>query len=179
AQNESGQKGSFKAGLIICVLSGIFSAMLNLAFTFSKPLAQAAALAGASQGGAQNFVWLIALVGGFIANGIYTCFLLTRNHTWKKFTMPRSGVLALTGLGMAFLWYGGVLFYGRGAGDMGEIGTVVGWPIFMATMIIFSSIWGFVTDEWKGASARAKAYMLAGVIVLIVASGLSGAANQM
>ncbi len=62
---------------------------------------------------------------------------------------------------------------------MGEIGTVVGWPIFMATMIIFSGIWGFVTGEWKGSSSQARWYMLAGLIVLVIASGVSGVANQM
>jgi L-rhamnose-H+ transport protein len=177
--NEAGQKGSFKVGLLICIFSGIFSCMLNLAFSFSKPVAHAATLAGASAGGAQNFVWMVALLGGFIANAVYTSFLLRRNKTWKNFTMPSSGRVALLGFVMGLLWYAGVIFYGRGAGIMGELGTVVGWPIFMATMIIFSTIWGFVTGEWKGSSSQAKWFMLAGLIVLIAASGISGWANKM
>ncbi len=179
AHNEAGQKGSFTVGLLICIFSGIFSCMLNLAFSFSKPITQTALLAGANAGGAQYFFWMVALVGGFIANAIYTLFLLGRNRTWKNFTLPKSGRVFLIGLGMALLWYGGVVFYGRGAGLMGEIGTVVGWPIFMATMIIFSGIWGFVTGEWKGSSSQARWYMLAGLIVLVIASGVSGVANQM
>ncbi|MGH9470436.1 MAG: L-rhamnose/proton symporter RhaT [Terriglobia bacterium] len=177
--SPAGQKGSFKVGLLICVFSGIFSCMLNLAFSFSKPVAQAAVLAGASQGGAQNFVWMIALGGGFIANAVYTCFLLGRNRTWKNFTMPKSSRVALIGLVMALLWYWGIILYGRGAGIMGSLGTVAGWPIFMATMIIISTIWGFGTGEWKGSSSQAKWYMLAGLVVLIVASGISGFANNM
>ncbi len=179
ASNESGQKGSFMTGLLICIFSGIFSCMLNLAFSFSKPIANAAVLGGATAGGAQDFVWMVALVGGFIANAIYTFFLLTRNRTWKLFGMPKSGRAWLVGIWMAVLWYGGVLLYGRGAGLMGELGTVAGWPIFMATMIIFSTIWGFVTGEWKESSSLAKRLMLAGLIVLIVASGISGVANKM
>lgn len=179
AENQSGQKGSFRVGLLICIFSGIFSCMLNLAFSFSKPVAQAAVLAGASEGGAQNFVWMITLVGGFIANAVYTCFLLRRNNTWKNFTMPKSARVALLGFLMGLFWYAGVLFYGRGAGIMGEIGTVAGWPIFMATMIIFSTLWGFLAGEWKGSSKQAKWFMVAGLIVLVVASGLSAVANQM
>lgn len=179
AENQAGQKGSFKVGLLICIFSGIFSCMLNLAFSFSRPVAHAAVLAGAGEGGAQNFVWMVALLGGFIANAVYTSFLLGRNRTWKNFTMPKSGRVALLGFTMGLLWYAGVLFYGRGAGIMGELGTVAGWPIFMATMIIFSTIWGFVTGEWKGSSAPARRFMLAGLIVLIIASGISGAANRM
>jgi L-rhamnose-H+ transport protein len=179
ATGESGQKGSFKAGLLICVFSGIFSCMLNLAFSFSRPVAQAATLAGAKPANAQYFVWMIALGGGFIANLVYTVFLLQRNSTWRNFTMPRSGLVALLGIGMGLLWYFGVVLYGGGAGIMGELGTVAGWPIFMATMIVFSTIWGFAMGEWKGSSSEAKWYMLAGLIVLIVASGISGVANQM
>ncbi|MGH9444265.1 MAG: L-rhamnose/proton symporter RhaT [Terriglobia bacterium] len=179
ATGESGQKGSFKVGLLICVFSGIFSCMLNLAFSFSQPVKQAAILAGAKPVDAQYFVWMIALGGGFIANLVYSCFLLQRNRTWKNFTMPRSGLLALLGIGMGLLWYFGVILYGSGAGIMGELGTVAGWPIFMATMIVFSTIWGFLTGEWKGSTSEAKWYMLAGLIVLVVASGISGLANQM
>lgn len=179
AQAESGQKGSFKAGLAICVASGIFSSMLNLAFSFSKPLAVAARSIGASSTAAQNYIWMVALGGGFLANGIYTCFLLTRNRTWRNFAMPKSAKVFMIGVVMALLWLWGMVFYGRGATLMGEIGTVAGWPIFMATMIIFSGIWGFVTGEWKGSSSRAKWYMGAGLITLVIAAGLSGIANRM
>lgn len=178
-ETTPGQKGTFKVGLLICIFSGIFSAMLNLAFSFSKPVAQAAMLAGASQNGAQNFVWMLALGGGFIANALYTGFLLSRNRTWKNFTMPKSARIALVGLVMALLWYWGIILYGRGTGIMGTLGTVAGWPIFMATMIIISTIWGFATGEWKGSSSQARWYMLAGLIVLVVASGISGVANNM
>jgi hypothetical protein len=53
------------------------------------------------------------------------------------------------------------------------LGTIVGWPVFVSSMMIFSTIWGFVTGEWKNSSTQAKRYMLAGLIVLVVASGFS------
>ncbi|MGH9402713.1 MAG: L-rhamnose/proton symporter RhaT [Terriglobia bacterium] len=179
ANAESGQKGSFRAGLIICIFSGIFSAMLNLAFSFSKALEDAAKSFGASSNGAQNYVWMVALGGGFIANAIYTCYLLSRNKTWRNFALPKSGRVFLIGLAMALLWVWGMIFYGRGATVMGELGTVVGWPVFMATIIIFSGIWGFVTGEWKGSSSRAKWYMTVGIVVLVAASALLGVTNRM
>lgn len=179
ARSETGQKGSFRAGLIICIFSGIFSAMLNLAFSFSKALEDAAETYGASGSGAQNYVWMVALGGGFIANAVYTCFLLSKNKTWGNFLMPKSGRVFLIGLAMALLWLWGMVFYGRGATVMGELGTVIGWPLFMAVIIIFSGFWGFVAGEWKGSSAGAKWYMAAGIIVLVAASGLLGVTNKM
>jgi L-rhamnose-H+ transport protein len=172
------EKGSFRAGLAICVFSGIFSAMLNMAFAFSQPMVQAGLQTGASNFGALNAVWMVALAGGFVANGVYTGFLLMRNRTWSNFALPRTGLFWFYGLVMGVLWTGGVVLYGRGAASMGKVGAVVGWPLFLAVMILASTIWGFVTGEWKGSSSRAKQYMLAGMVVLLVASALVGVANH-
>jgi len=62
---------------------------------------------------------------------------------------------------------------------MGQVGAVIGWPLFLAVMILASTIWGFVTGEWKGSSSQAKQYMVAGMVVLLVASALVGVANHM
>lgn len=83
------EKGSFGAGLAICVFSGIFSAMLNMAFAFSQPMVKAGMETGASNFGALNAVWMVALTGGFIANAVYTGYLLTRNKT-VKLCFPRN-----------------------------------------------------------------------------------------
>jgi L-rhamnose-H+ transport protein len=171
--------GSFATGLAICVMSGIFSSMLNLAFAFSQPVAQAAVAGGASASAALNAVWMIALAGGFLANAFYTSYLMTRNRTWKNFALPRTGRFWLIGLVMGALWYFGVVLYGRGAASMGDIGSVIGWPVFLAAMIVFSSLWGFVTGEWKGASAPAKRFMAGGFVVLMLACALLGIAHRM
>lgn len=176
---NSVQQGSFGVGLAICIFSGIFSSMLNLAFAFSQPLVKAGLGTGASEFGALNAVWMVALAGGFLANGIYTGYLLTRNKSWACFTLPGTGRFWLYGLIMGVLWTGGIVLYGRGAASMGEVGAVIGWPLFMATMILASTIWGFLTGEWEGSSKQAKQYMLVGLIVLMIASGLVGLANNM
>ncbi|TAM81111.1 MAG: hypothetical protein EPN47_14655 [Acidobacteria bacterium] len=173
------EKGSFGAGLAICVFSGIFSAMLNLAFAFSQPVVKAGMEAGASNFGALNAVWMVALGGGFIANAGYTGYLLIRNKTWGLFTLPGTGRAWSIGLGMAVLWTGGIILYGRGAASMGQIGAVIGWPLFMAIIIFVSTLWGFASGEWKGSSHEARKYMLAGMVVLLVASALVGVANHM
>jgi L-rhamnose-H+ transport protein len=173
------EKGSFGVGLAICIFSGIFSAMLNMAFAFSQPMVNAGMETGATNFGALNAVWMVALGGGFIANAGYTGYLLIRNKTWANFTLPGTGKSWSIGLGMAILWTGGVILYGRGAASMGQIGAVIGWPLFMAVIIFVSTIWGFVSGEWKGSSHQAKQYMVAGMVVLLVASALVGIANHM
>ena len=173
------EPGSFGAGLAICIFSGIFSAMLNMAFAFSQPVVRAGMETGASNFGSLNAVWMVALAGGFIANGGYTGYLLTRNKTWRNFTFPATGRSWAIGLAMSVLWTGGIILYGRGAASMGQIGAVIGWPLFMAIIIFVSTIWGFVSGEWKGSGRQARQYMVAGMIVLLVASALVGLANRM
>ncbi len=172
------QQGGFAAGLAICIFSGIFSAMMNFAFAFSQPISQAAMNVGAKASSALNAVWLITLAGGFIPNLAYTAFLLNHNRTWGNYLLPKTRPFWLIGLGMAILWFVGLIFYGWGATDMGSIGAVIGWPLFMAVLILASTVTGFVTGEWKGASTRTKEWMGAGLLVLIIASALLGIANR-
>ncbi|HEX5410273.1 MAG TPA: L-rhamnose/proton symporter RhaT [Terriglobia bacterium] len=173
------EKGAFGVGLAICVFSGIFSAMLNLAFAFSQPVVYAGMETGASNFGALNAVWMVALGGGFIANAGYTSYLLTRNKTWSNFTLSGTAKAWAIGLGMAVLWTGGIILYGRGAAFMGQTGAVVGWPLFIGIIIFVSTIWGFASGEWKDSSQEARYYMVAGMAVLLIASGLVGLANHL
>ncbi len=172
------QKGGLAAGLIICALSGIFSAMMNFAFAFSGSIIRIAMGFGASETGGLNVVWLITLVGGLAPTGLYTGYRLTRNRTWRNYLLPRTGLWWFIGFGMALLWYAGVLFYGWGAKGMGRAGAVIGWPLFMAMLILASSVCGFASGEWNGTSTQAKRWMGAGLGILIVASVLLGLANQ-
>lgn len=172
------QQGNFATGLVICILSGVFSAAMNFAFAFSQPVSQAAVNFGATQAQALNMVWLIALLGGLIPNLIYTIYLLSRNKTWGNFRLPHTGSFWFIGLGMAILWFIGLLFYGWGAAAMGIIGAVIGWPLFMAMLIIASTVTGFVTGEWKDTRVATKQWMGAGLAVLIFASALLGIANH-
>jgi L-rhamnose-H+ transport protein len=173
------QRGTFTAGLAICVFSGIFSAMMNFAFAFSAPVSATAERLGASPSNALNSVWLITLLGGFIPNLIYTGYLLRRNGTWNNYFLPKTQSAWLVGLGMAALWFVGLLFYGWGANGMGSLGAEIGWPLFMAVLILASTATGFLTGEWKGARIRSKRWMAAGLIVLIIASALLGVANNL
>jgi L-rhamnose-H+ transport protein len=170
--------GSFAGGLAICILSGIFSSMFNYALAFSDSMKRAAINLGATDFGAVNAVWMVTLFAGFLANAIYTIYLLSKNRTWSNFATPGTGRGWVIGFAMAVFWTGGVVLYGHGASSMGPLGSVLGWPAFMAAVIIISSLWGVASGEWKGASSRAKRLMFTGLVVLMVASGLVGIVNK-
>ncbi|MGH9430360.1 MAG: L-rhamnose/proton symporter RhaT [Terriglobia bacterium] len=177
--SSSVRKGSFTVGLLICIVSGIFSAMMNFVFAFSHTMIQTAAKYGASPAVGLNAVWAVALLAGFVPNGIYTAYLLTRKRSWGLFRPSQAVAPWWVGLGMAVIWFAGLIAYGRGAAGMGELGAVIGWPLFMAVLILASTVTGFLTAEWKGAGAGPKRWMYTALAALLAASALLGVANQL
>jgi L-rhamnose-H+ transport protein len=143
--------------------------MLNLALAFGAPVAEAAVRGGATPFGAQNAIWALAVGGGSVANICYTLFLLFRNHSWRQFVAGRSARSALLASVMGVLWIAGVSVYGAGATALGSLGPVMGWPLFMSTIIITGNLWGYTTGEWKRAPPVALRTNLFGVAILILA----------
>jgi len=158
----------FWLGLVICILSGIFSAMLNFSFVFGKELRQMTLAAGAKPAMASNLVWGLALGAGFLANAGYCIYLLQRNGTWG--VLIREDIPApywLGALAMGIVWFFGIAVYGMGAAALGTLGAVIGWPLFMAMNIIAANVWGAAIGEWRGASRLTYTYSWAGIAVLL------------
>ncbi|MBZ5515135.1 MAG: hypothetical protein LAN62_09925 [Acidobacteriia bacterium] len=160
----------FWLGLVIFVLLGIFSAMLNFSFVFGKQLQQLTLEADAKPTMASTLVWALALSAGFLANGGYCACLPQKNRTWGLLT--QRGIPTSYWLGpmlMGIVWFFGIVAYGMGATDLGALGAVLGWPAFMAMNIITANVWGAATGEWKGAGSRTYGYSWAGIVVLLIA----------
>ncbi|MGQ9925185.1 MAG: L-rhamnose/proton symporter RhaT, partial [Armatimonadota bacterium] len=105
-------------------------------------------------------------------------YLLGKNRTWSAYSSADARGWYWAGAAlMGFLWYIGVSIYGMGAAAMGRLGGVLGWPIFMSTVIILANVWGAVTGEWKGAGAQAMRLMWAGVAILVAAIAVIAQAN--
>lgn len=170
APEAGGTRPAFVVGLIICILAGVFSAMLNFGFAFGTPMQQQAIAAGIPRAMAANALWAVILTAGFVANGAYSAYLLTKNRTWHLFA-PESASVAywLGGSLMGVLCFGSFVVYGMGAIALGPLGAIVGWPLLMSMSLMTANAWGYFTGEWQGASRRSYLYSLAGVAVLIVA----------
>ena len=174
---SSGSSG-FGVGLIICVLSGLFSSMFNFAFVFGDELKQRALDAGATSAMAGNAILSLAVTTGFIANAVYCVYLLNKNHTWHVFIGHKSGARYwLGGALMGALWFGGVVIYGMGAAALGVLGGIIGWPVYMTMDIVAGIFWGFIGGEWKGSSRVSYGYCLVGIAVLFLAIAVIARGN--
>jgi L-rhamnose-H+ transport protein len=154
--------------MIICVLSGIFSAMLNFSFVFGKELVDRS-LPGAGSLMAANPVWALALSAGFLANAGYCAILLNKNHTWPLFLKGKGPAYTAGILVMGLLWFGAIVVYGVGAATLGTLGGIVGWPLLMTMTVLTANFWGAVTGEFSRASQVSRYYWWGGIATLLVA----------
>ena len=75
-------------------------------------------------------------------------------------------------------WYLQFFFYSMGQTKMGKY-EFSSWTLHMASIIIFSTLWGIVLHEWKGTSKRTHALIALGLIVLIGSTVIVGYGNYL
>lgn len=167
-QPQSAASQGYRTGLLIAVLSGLMSSMLNLSLAFGEPIAQTAVHRGAQVSNAAFAVWPIALAGGLIPNLIYTIYLLQKNRSWKNFAVsPNDALLSLL---MGLLWIGAVAIYGISTRYLGRLGDSAGWAIYQITMVLTANFGGILAGEWKHASRRSLIILGSGVLALVAAT---------
>ena len=174
---EKRSTGTMLIGLILGATGGILGSALNLAFNFSESIKESALSAGASISSASDAVWVLALLGGFVTNLIYCSFRLTRNRTWSDYVKPEAKSHWLLAALMGVIWMPSIALYGRAAVMMGDLGGSAGWGLYMGTVIVMSTLWGFITGEWRKVHGGPVRLMIVGIILLLIAISLIGYAT--
>lgn len=172
------RKKSYKMALIVCIVSGIFSSMLNISLVLGLPIAQLAQvnLTGAfSSYRAYNAVWAITLSGAFIPYALYCIYLFFRNKSLKKYKETSGNVFWAILMGL--LWFSGIILYGAGASHLGKLGTTIGWLILMSCTVIVGNLWGWITGEWENAPQRAQQKMKVGLLLLFLSVAMVAVAK--
>ncbi len=169
ALKEGPKPSAFLRGFFFAVLGGICGSMLNFGLAAGAPLIEVARQHGATARMATNAAWVPVLVVGSIPGIIYCLRLLRKNGTGPNFLGLHSFPYLFLALLMGLLWFGSVVLSGWATVRFGNLGAVLGWPLFMATIVLGSALWGAVTGEWKNASGRARTLMGSSVFVLMVA----------
>jgi L-rhamnose-H+ transport protein len=75
-------------------------------------------------------------------------------------------------------WYFQFFFYSMGETQMGDY-KFTSWTLHMASIILFSSIWGLFLGEWKGASPKAKGLLFLGLSLLVLSTVVIGYGNYL
>lgn len=169
--------GSYAAAVGLAVLCGLMAPMLNYAFAFGQSIADEAIRQGTAKEAAGYAVWPIALLGGLIPNAGYSCWLLTKNGSWKCFRGPwRPDVWF--GCLMGVLWMGAFAIYGVSSVYLGALGTSIGWALFQIFMIMTANLSGVLTGEWRAAPAHARRGLWIGLGLLALATVVIASGNR-
>ncbi len=168
AAGAPGKKMGFAAGLILCILAGLGSPLNNFGAAFCTPMIQKAVAMGASTTNEYNVIWAPFLTASLVPYLIYCGYLWRKNRSFHLFGAPKSAINWGYGFIMAALWMGSTAIYGVAMSRIGNMGPVLGWPLFMSVIILASSGWGFMTGEWKGAGLKAVNIMVVAIALLIM-----------
>jgi L-rhamnose-H+ transport protein len=75
-------------------------------------------------------------------------------------------------------WYFQFFFYTMGATQMGKY-DFASWTLHMASIIIFSTMWGWIFHEWKGSSRKTHLLIGGGIATLILSTIVIGIGTWM
>jgi L-rhamnose-H+ transport protein len=180
-KKESVKEFSAVKGLTLAIFGGVMSACMALAINAGHPIAAAATSAGTAKVFSNIPIFVFALGGGFTTNFISVMIFSARNKSFGDYTLrPRSTLLVnyflsiLSGL----MWYGQFFFYGMGTTKMGKF-DFASWSIHMASIIIFSNLWGLWLKEWTHVNRRTRVYLWLGIVTLLVSVIMIGIGNNL
>jgi L-rhamnose-H+ transport protein len=181
AASTSKKSPKMLVGLSLAAVSGVLCGCYGVAASYTGPLAKVAQETFHSNAWQVSVVTtIIILWGGAISSCLYCAFLLTKNKTWNNLASPGIGLTLFVALVMAILHNGAIYLFNLGFPLLGpDLGVSVGYAAFMSFAIIVGNFHGFRTGEWKGASRQSIAWIVAGILVLILGVCILAQGNAM
>lgn len=167
--NMVGATRPIAIGLALCLGAGLLSAVLNIGYSAAQPVAVAATRAGYSSFAGSNLIWLLLLTSGAVPNLCFCGYLLKKNASWKKFSMPHATTLYTLAILMGILWGGDIFLYGFASPQIGKLGPAIAWPLKLIAGLITANVIGYFIGEWEQTHARERHLMIAGLVVLVMA----------
>jgi L-rhamnose-H+ transport protein len=190
---------NFGRGILVATFSGVMSACFAYALDAATPIAEASLARGTPA------IWtglpklIVVLLGGFTSNFIWCAILNVRNRTARQYfssTLPakipgrdEETIMetadrvplasnyfwsALAGV----TWYMQFFCYTMGETQMGAY-KFSSWTLHMASIIIFSSLWGIFLKEWQGSSRSTRLKLGLALATLILSTMVVGYGNYL
>ena len=183
-----------KRGLLVATFSGVMSACFAYGLAAGDPIKELTIKHGTPTLWQGLPVLVVLLLGGFTTNFIWCVILNIRNGTGYQYFKPEirgEGVeptkteahapmlsnyffSALAGT----TWYMQFFFYTMGETQMGRY-KFSSWTLHMASIMIFSTLWGIALHEWRGSGARTKVLVALSLLVLIASTIVVGYGNYL
>jgi L-rhamnose-H+ transport protein len=183
---------NFAKGVIVAGLCGLMSACFAFGLAAGKPVASLTRQVLLDHGRSvlwQNLpVLILILIGGFYTNFGWCLFLNLKNRSWHEYLNTRHRRLGTASAPAPFVsnyllsalagvtWYLQFFFYSMGQTKMGRF-EFSSWTLHMASIILFSTLWGIALKEWAGTSRRTHALVTLGILTLVLSTVVIGYGN--
>jgi L-rhamnose-H+ transport protein len=171
---------NLRKGILVATFSGVMSACFSYGLAAGEPIRAITIQHGTAPLWQGLPILVVVLLGGFTTNFIWCVILNVKNKTGGEYfaagtPMTRNYLLcALAGI----TWYFQFFFYTMGETQMGAY-KFSSWTLHMASIIIFSSLWGIALHEWKGTSRRTKGLLALSLAVLVASTLIVGYGNYL
>ena len=195
---------AFTKGILVATFSGIMSSCFAFALTAGNPIGEASRAAGTTVIWSGLPKLVVVLLGGFTTNFVWCVLLNIKNRTGYQYfashlraepanptspggepaqaqpqavasvdlKVPRLANYFFSALA-GITWYFQFFFYTMGETQMGKF-SFASWTLHMASIIIFSTMWGWIFHEWRGSSRKAHKLIATGIVALIVSTIVIG-----
>lgn len=179
-KGESIAEYNLRRGLMVAVFSGIMSSCFAFGLTAGQKIAALAVQQGANPLFQNNAILVIILLGGLTTNVVWCLYLNLKNKTYTDYLNPSFPALrnvifcALAGT----TWYFQFFFYGMGDTQLGTY-RFSGWTLHMAFIIAFSSMWGLLLHEWRGANRSTMRTVSLGILTVVLSTIIVGYGNYL
>src|SRR3989338_6739155 len=139
------------AGLLLSYVAGLKRdrAENKITFSYTAVLQQYALQSGVNHLVAANIIWPAFLIATFFPYAAYMISLRYQHRSaennYRSFTYYGATMF------MGACWFFSLILYSAGSLMIGSLGPIIGWPLFMVCIILFSNMWGWRQGEWSGA----------------------------
>ena len=201
AKTNGVREFNFAKGLLVATFAGIMSSCMSLGLAAGEPLKQIAVAHGANPLWQGLPVLIVVLFGGFTTNFLWCLVLHIRNRSggqyFSSFALidraddseppvrnneerPFARVPLLVKYFFSALagttWYLQFFCYTMGESQM-DVYRFSSWTIHMASIIVFSTLWGVALKEWRGTNVRSRRLLGVGSALLLCATLIVGYGN--
>ena len=194
-------------GLGIATFSGVMSSCFSFGFQFGEPITKITAAHGTGPLWVGLPVIVVILLGGLTTNFLWCVLLHRKNGSAHQYfspsvkpvdgqtaggdghggktsaqsfelgsAVPLIGNWIFCALAGTF-WYFQFFFYQMGESQMGNY-KFSSWTLHMASIIIFSTLWGIFFNEWKGAQIFTKKLVFLMLALLVGSTCIIGYGNK-
>jgi len=193
---------NLRKGVAVAVLSGVMSSCFAYGLAAGAPIKALTLKHGTPVLWQGLPVLIVVLIGGFTTNFLWCLALNFKNRTGFQYfsaseekyrqtrtnpnleaDMTKSQPVPMTANYLfcalaGTTWYFQFFFYTMGETQMGKYG-FSSWTLHMASIIIFSSLWGIGLKEWKGAGAPALRLLTLALFLLVGSTMIVGYGNYL